>query len=144
MCLKSGTVLVIDVRFSEGTPERLRILVVDDESQICELYDAILENTEQHVEIRSQGRAAIDALRSQRFALVVTDITMPDVTGDQVLIAAKEVDASLPVIVVTGHIAEITNRRMHELGVDDVLFKPFNVREFVSLVQRYDLLTNKG
>jgi DNA-binding response OmpR family regulator len=117
---------------------------VDDESQICELYDAILENTEHHVEIRSRGRAAIDALRSQQFDLVVTDISMPDVTGDQVLIAAKEADASLPVIVVTGHPAEITNRRMHELGVDDVLFKPFNVREFVSLVQRYDLLTSGG
>ena len=122
----------------------MRILIVDDESQICELYDAILENTEHHVEILSQGRAAIDALRSQRFDLVVTDIAMPDVTGDQVLIAAKEVDASLPVIVVTAHRAEVTNRRMHELGADDVLFKPFNVREFVSLVQRYDPLTNRG
>ena len=96
----------------QRSPEPFLILIVDDDSQICELLRDILEDADHQVETRSRGRSGMDALQTQRFDLMVTDITMPDITGDEVLAAAKRVNPQMPVIVITAHPAEITNRRM--------------------------------
>jgi DNA-binding response OmpR family regulator len=96
-----------------------------------------LENDEHLVETTSRGRSGIEALESQQFDLLITDIALPDITGDQVLAFAKRTHPNMPVIVITAHPAEVTNRRIHELGADDILLKPFDVTDFTTVVQRH-------
>ena len=124
--------------------EPFRVLIVDDESLIRELLSAIFESTEHYVEIYSGARPAIEALKLRRFDLVVTDITMPDVSDDMVVAAAQSINPRLPVVVMTGHPAEVTNKRVYELGADEVLLKPFSVEDLKSLVDRHHTARESG
>ena len=119
--------------------EPFRVLIVEDDSQESGLLVAILENADHVVEATSRGRSGTEALESQSFDLLITDIALPDINVDQVLALAKRTHPNMPVIVITAHTAEVANRRMHKLGADDILLKlkPFDVTDFTTVVQRH-------
>ena len=67
-----------------------RILVVDDEASMRDMLRIVLRRDGYDVTVAENGRAAIAALNQQRVDLLLSDIRMPDVTGVDVLRAAKE------------------------------------------------------
>jgi len=127
----------VNTHSNTHTSGQFRILIVEDDSQVSGLLTEILDNAEHFVESASRGRSGIEALESQIFDLLITDIALPDITGDHVSAFAKRTHPNMPAIVITAHPAEVANRRMYELGADDVLLKPFDVTDFTTVVQRH-------
>mgnify|MGYP000306514094 CR=1 FL=1 len=111
------------------THHRSKILVVDDEPSMRELLDIVLRREGHEVFTASNGKAAIEILEREPIDLLVSDIKMPDMSGVEVLKAAKLLDPDIVGIMVTAY-ASVENavEAMH-LGAYDYVSKPFNVDE---------------
>jgi two-component system KDP operon response regulator KdpE len=110
---------------------RISVLVVDDEPRVLRFVRAELESDGYRVLSASNGRQAIELHESERPALVILDLVMPDLDGFEVLRRIR-VSARTPVIVLTGRANDVDKIRGLDLGADDYLTKPFNPEELAA------------
>jgi DNA-binding response OmpR family regulator len=113
---------------------RSTVLVVEDERMIRDLVRGYLEREGLGVLTTESGAEAIALARDARPDLLVLDLRLPDVPGEEV---AREVRSfsPLPILMLTAKAAEEDRIRGLELGADDYLTKPFSPRELVLRVQ---------
>jgi two-component system response regulator PilR (NtrC family) len=116
-----------DARPEPGT--RAKLLVVDDERSMRELLSIVLRREGYDVTLAEHGRAAVDQLERGRFDLLISDIKMPDMTGVDVLRAAKRIDPDILGIMITAFASADTAIEAMRLGAHDYLSKPFDVDE---------------
>jgi len=112
-----------------GTRAQARLLVVDDERSMRELLSIVLRREGYDVTLAENGRRAIELLERGRFDLLVSDIKMPDMTGVDVLRAAKRIDSDILGIMITAFASADTAIEAMRLGAHDYLSKPFDVDE---------------
>jgi two-component system response regulator PilR (NtrC family) len=112
---------------SDSSPKR--ILVADDERSLRELLAIVLRREGYEVQLAESGQAALAALKRGPLDLLISDIKMPDMSGVEVLRAAKATDASLPAIMMTAFASTETAVEAMRLGACDYLIKPFDVDE---------------
>jgi len=104
-----------------------RILVVDDERSMRELLAIVLRREGYEVVLAENGRGAIAALERESFDLLISDIKMPDMSGVEVLKAAKQQDPDVLGIMITAFASTETAVEAMRLGACDYLSKPFDV-----------------
>src|SRR5512134_3717843 len=104
-----------------------RLLIVDDERSMREMLSILLRRDGHDVTVATNGREAIDVLGRQPFDLVVSDVKMPDVSGVEVIRAARSVNPSIIAIMITAFGSRELIDEVGQLGVDDYVEKPFNV-----------------
>jgi DNA-binding NtrC family response regulator len=115
---------------------KYNILVVDDEKNIREGLGKVLELDGYKVFLASDGREAVALLERGDIDLVITDLKMPNLSGDELLRWTAGRFANLPVIILTGHgTIENAVQAMKE-GAYDYLTKPVNMDRLSLLVQR--------
>ncbi|MCI0589098.1 MAG: sigma-54 dependent transcriptional regulator [Planctomycetes bacterium] len=108
-------------------PETVRILVVDDEPGQAEAIEEGLSRVGYDCEVAHSGGEALEALARSRYDLLVTDLVLRDRDGIEVLREAKRRDATLSVLILTGHgSVEVAVRAMKE-GAFDFLEKPIQL-----------------
>jgi len=112
---------------SGAARRQARILVVDDERSMRELLAIVLRREGYEVLLAESGRAAIDLLERQPVDLLISDIKMPDVSGVEVLRAAKKIDQDILGIMITAFASTETAVEAMRLGACDYLSKPFDV-----------------
>jgi PAS domain S-box-containing protein len=110
---------------------RETVLFVDDEKPMVELGKGMLERLGYKVMTKTNSFEALDLFRNRpdAFDLVVTDMTMPGMTGDDLARELLKIRADLPVILCTGYSERITAESAKELGIRGILMKPFSMRE---------------
>ncbi len=111
----------------EGTAAR--ILAVDDEPSMRELLAIVMRREGYEVLLAENGRAAIDLLERERIDLMISDIKMPDMSGVDVLRAAKKIDRDIIGIMITAFASTETAVEALRMGAYDYVSKPFNVDE---------------
>src|SRR5579864_4081859 len=104
-----------------------RILVVDDERSMRELLAIVLRREGYEVIFAENGRSAIATLERESVDLLISDIKMPDMSGVEVLRAAKTVDPHILGIMITAFASTETAVEAMRLGACDYLSKPFDV-----------------
>lgn len=110
-----------------------RVLVVEDEPLLARVLGYLLEEAGFGVTVAPHGGAAIDTLRTQTFALVVTDLMMPEVDGERLVGWMRgEGQLATPVIVLSAAINPGLKTRMAGLGVNEVLRKPLDMDHFIA------------
>ncbi len=114
------------------------ILFVDDEKDICDIGERILQHLGYSVEIRTSSLEALEAFRSQpeRYDLIITDMTMPHITGDKLARKLMEIRPDIPVILCTGFSTQISHEKAKEMGIKGYIMKPPLVRDLASTVRR--------
>ena len=112
----------------------LSILLVDDEETILNMERKMLEPLGYRVTTRSRSTEALELFRKSHddFDLVITDKTMPDMTGETLAAELKKIDGDIPVILCTGFSTPASQVSKEIPGVDRFLMKP---------VVKSDLLT---
>jgi DNA-binding response OmpR family regulator len=113
---------------------RETILVVDDEPHIIELAELYLENEGYRVVSAADGMEALAKIKSERPALVVLDLMLPELDGWEVCRRVRA-DSSLAIIMLTARSDDVDKIVGLELGADDYVTKPFNPRELVARVK---------
>jgi two-component system response regulator PilR (NtrC family) len=106
---------------------RARILVVDDERSMRELLAIVLRREGYEVLLAENGKNAIATLEKEPVDLLISDIKMPDLSGVDVLRAAKRVDQDILGIMITAFASTETAVEAMRLGACDYLSKPFDV-----------------
>jgi two-component system response regulator PilR (NtrC family) len=106
---------------------RPRILVADDERSMRELLAIVLRREGYDVLLAENGREAITLIEKEPIDLLISDIKMPDVSGVEVLRAAKRVDQDILGIMITAFASTETAVEAMRLGACDYLSKPFDI-----------------
>jgi two-component system response regulator PilR (NtrC family) len=104
-----------------------RILVVDDERSMRELLAIVLRREGYEVLLAENGRAAIELLEREPVDILISDIKMPDLSGVDVLRAAKRIDQDILGIMITAFASTETAVEAMRLGACDYLSKPFDI-----------------
>jgi two-component system response regulator PilR (NtrC family) len=112
-----------------------RILVVDDERSMRELLAIVLRREGYEVMLAENGRTAVAALEREPVDLVISDIKMPDMSGVDVLRAAKRIDQDVLGIMITAFASTDTAVEALRMGAYDYLSKPFDVDELKIVVR---------
>src|SRR3989339_1108209 len=113
-----------------------RILVVDDDQSIRELAKKILSKEGFSVEHANNGSEAVSLLRKSRFDLVITDLSMPVMSGEDLLAVVKADYPDTEVIVMTTYPTIDTAVNTLKLGAYDYIIKPFNFDLMLSVINR--------
>jgi two-component system response regulator PilR (NtrC family) len=106
---------------------RPRILVVDDERSMRELLAIVLRREGYDVLLAENGKSAIAMLEKEPVDILISDIKMPDLSGVDVLRAAKRVDQDILGIMITAFASTDTAVEAMRLGACDYLSKPFDI-----------------
>ncbi len=107
----------------EQTPP-MRILLVDDNTDVREAVADLLERDGHHVSAFSEGRLALSSYRPGHFDCLITDLGMPDFDGWEFARELRAIDATVPLILMSGWRSEITDEQVQAHGVSAVLPKP--------------------
>lgn len=120
----------------EQTP--WEVLVVDDEEDVRDLIVSFCSNLGMTVTGAHDGRAAISALQRSngRYGLVITDLNLPGADGFAVLQAAKQANASVYVVIVTGYASIDSAVQAVRVGAYDYLAKPFSMGQLDVVLKR--------
>lgn len=110
------------------------ILVVDDEPGILEIAGAYLRKEGFTVRTAATGERALDAAATQPPDLIVLDLRLPDMDGEDVCSLLRKV-STVPILMLTAKSGEEDRVRGLALGADDYLVKPFSPRELVARVR---------
>ena len=110
-----------------------KILVVDDELNICELLKLYLENEGYTVFTANDGQAAVTAFQQKAPDLVLLDIMLPKMDGWQVCREIRKT-SSAPIIMLTAKGETIDKVAGLEMGADDYIVKPFEMKELLARV----------
>ena len=112
---------------------KARIIVADDDLDLCELLDMKLRQSDYEVHTALGGEQALEMIRLVRPHLVILDIMMPSVSGMDVLrqMRSEPVIADIPVILMTSKRQEKDVNAGFALGVVDYIIKPFNLKDLV-------------
>jgi DNA-binding response OmpR family regulator len=111
-----------------------RILLVDDDVELCELLAEYFAAEGFDVESAHDGRRGLERARSAEHALVILDLLLPGLRGLDVLRQLRQ-DANVPVLILTARGEDVDRILGLELGADDYLPKPFNSRELLARVR---------
>jgi DNA-binding NtrC family response regulator len=111
-----------------------KILVVDDEINICRSVEKTLTKVGIHVRTALNGQDALTLLAAEAFDAVLTDLKMSRLGGMEVLRRAKELNPAMPVIVMTGYASVSSAVEVMKLGAVDYLPKPFTPDEIRAVV----------
>ena len=116
-----------------------KILLVDDEEELVKLGDQLLSNLGYQVRTVTNSQEALEIFtHNQNFDLVITDQTMPNLTGMELAKKILEMRPDIPILLCTGYSTEITDEKIREIGIRSVLMKPISIGD-VSRVIRKEL-----
>jgi diguanylate cyclase (GGDEF)-like protein/putative nucleotidyltransferase with HDIG domain len=112
-----------------------RVLVVDDEGAIRQVYELGLRHEGCEVASAANGREALQLLMQQSFDVLIVDLRMSEMNGIVFLQEALKIWPWLGVIIVSGHVTEDATRAAARLGVTRLLTKPISIRDLASHVE---------
>lgn len=111
----------------------INILLVDDEKKICEFVKAYLDKEGYQTNVAHNGNDAINYLDKNQYDIVLLDRMLPDITGEEICnyIRNNCKFKNVPIIMLTAKTEDGDRIEGFELGCDDYICKPFNVKELI-------------
>lgn len=113
-----------------------RILVVDDEINVCKSVRQALQNPEYEIDLALSGADALRLESEKPFDVILLDLMMPVAGGMDVLKALRARNSRAQIIIMTGYPSSRTSLQSMQLGAFDYLPKPFLLSEIRSLVAK--------
>ncbi len=122
-----------------------RILVVEDDRDIAGLIEMHLRDLECEVTLAHDGLTALDLAIRREFDLIILDLMLPKLDGLEITKRLRARTNYTPILMLTARSSDVDRIVGLELGADDYLTKPFNIRELIArvkaLLRRVDALT---
>src|SRR6202161_2106106 len=111
----------------------MRLLIVDDDVELCSLLKEFLEREGYSVQCVHEGHAALDLAQQPGFDLIVLDVMLPGLDGFEILKRLR-LTSRVPVLMLTARGEDVDRIVGLELGADDYLPKPYNPRELAARI----------
>ena len=125
----------------------LKILIAEDDKELRLLFSRVLTRDGYTVRGVSNGKEALDALESEYYDLIISDIMMPIMDGYELVNTLRESGSTTPILMITAKDAFDDMRRGFISGVDDYMIKPVNVNEMAlrvgALLRRAQMINDR-
>jgi PAS domain S-box-containing protein len=114
------------------------ILFVDDEEVLLEMGQKMLEHLGYRIDIHNDPRKALQAFQAApgRYDLVITDMTMPHLSGEALTLAIRRIRPAMPVILCTGYNKSMNRERALALGASAFVEKPFSMGRIAAVIHQ--------
>ncbi len=116
--------------------KEIKVLVVDDEATVRKTVEKILKREGFDVEGAVDGYDALSKAKEKEFDLVITDINMPGMNGIDTIKGLKDINSNLKIIIMTGMESNSNLIEAIRLGVNDYIYKPFEMDEFIHIIRK--------
>lgn len=115
-----------------------KILIVDDEEVITTMLRQQLGKLGFKITVKNNGQAALDEFTKNQnhFDMLITDQRMPGLNGDELVLAVKKIAKHIKIIMITGYSEKVDNAFAKELGISELVLKPFDPKEFACTIRR--------
>ena len=122
------------LKTDETGVSKSKVLVIDDEANVCELISLYFEKAGYDVVCAGDGSEGLEIIRSQKPDIVILDLMLPGMDG---LDVCKEIRkfSNIPLIMLTARVDEVDRVLGLEIGADDYVTKPFSPRELLARVK---------
>jgi len=114
--------------------EMEKILVIDDDMELCALLDEYLTPEGFRITVENDGEKGLSTAKKRAHDLIILDVMLPGMSGFEVLHSLRE-NSSIPVIMLTARGEDVDRVVGLEMGADDYLPKPFLPRELVARIR---------
>ncbi len=125
----------------------LKILIAEDDRELRQLFSHVLVKNGYRVTGVANGRQALDALDTEYYDMIISDIMMPEMDGYTLVRMLREAGSTTPVLMITAKDAFDDMRLGFQFGVDDYMVKPINVNEMVlrvgALLRRAQMINER-
>jgi DNA-binding response OmpR family regulator len=111
------------------------ILVIEDQDDLAELYRARLKSAGYKVQLALTGEEGLAEFQANGADLVLLDMTLPEMQGTQVLRELRALNATVPVIIITGETGELFRSESERMGVQGYLSKPPDYDELLEMIR---------
>jgi two-component system repressor protein LuxO len=112
-----------------------KILVVEDEEELLKIYGAILNEGGYDVDLVSTGADALKKATEGGYSLLMVDIKLPDVMGDEIVKELRTKGDETPIIIVTGYPSLSRSIDTLDLGIHEILIKPLTSTELLRVTK---------
>jgi two-component system response regulator HydG len=116
--------------------KKARIIVVDDDSNICSTMSLYLRLKGYDVDIANTGKEAVEKSQTGIYDVALLDIRLPDIEGTKLLAALRQTTPKMIKIMVTGFPTLDNAVQSLKLGADDYVMKPVDPEELVQMIQK--------
>ena len=115
-----------------------RILFVDDEKALVEIGREMLEHLGYSVTTFTDGAEALETFKSEPkgFNLVITDMTMPGLTGVELSLELLKINPDIPIMLCTGYSSLISKENADKVGIREFVMKPFDISQLANTVRK--------
>jgi len=104
-----------------------KILVIDDEAEVCRLLETFLKKQGYTAISTTSASEGLEKLRSEKPAAVLLDIRMPDMDGMEAMRRIRTIDKDIPIIMATAVVDQKIAQEAADLGATDYIIKPFDL-----------------
>ena len=114
-----------------------QILFIDDEKILTDVGKELLESLGYNVETRISGYDALEVFQEKpyKYDLIITDMTMPKMTGETLAKKIKNIRPNIPILMCTGLNKKLTQEDIKERGINSILMKPLNISDLANSVR---------
>jgi len=115
-----------------------KILFIDDEDVLADMGKNMLERLGYHVTVRTSSLEALETFQNQpdQFDVVITDQTMPGMTGFDLARRMLQIRPDIPIILCTGYSSIISEEKAKSIGVREFALKPVGKRDIAMLIRK--------
>lgn len=117
----------------------MKILLIDDEQVILQVATEMLEICGHDADGVVSGEAALQKIKAQPdyYDLIIIDLIMPGLSGAACFKKIREINAEVPIVISSGISGIRENKSIVEIGADDYLEKPYNLKSLGSLLEKF-------
>lgn len=116
--------------------KKVRILIVDDDPDVCEYLERFLSKDGYEVTTIGNPTKVLDELKDKTYQIIVLDLKMPGLSGEQLLRQIRGVDSDICIIIYTGYPSVDSAVETMKQHVFDYIKKPFNIEDFRAVIRR--------
>lgn len=116
-----------------------QILLVDDEDQVVQVTGEILKNLGYSVTGKTSPKDALKTFTDNpdKFDLVITDLTMPELTGLELSAQIKKIRNDIPLILITGYSDQVSREAAQQSGINEYCMKPISMRALSTVIDKF-------
>ena len=118
-----------------------KILIVDDNESVAEYFSDLLISNGFDTTVFNSSRDALNYCKTNlhHYKLVISDICMPNMTGDQLAKEILNLDSGMPIILCSGYMEHISREQLLDLGIKNFMEKPINSEKLLTIIGELNL-----
>jgi DNA-binding NtrC family response regulator len=116
--------------------KKVRILIVDDDPDVCEYLQKFLSKDGYDVTTLVNPARALDELKNKPYQIIILDLKMPGMSGEELLRRIRAVDSDICIIIYTGYPSVDSAVDTMKQQVFDYIKKPFNIDDFRAVIRK--------